>query len=368
MMDDPMEDREKGGDDNRAELRLETPLPASAADDDSNAPQDQGQDPVQDQAAAVPPVTGPSGPSSPRFHRLFPLPDRGAQAARNRWLPEGRRGPMPWIIAIMMFLTILAGAIGLSLGHALTQLHGTLAGGHTVQIVEPNAEHRAGEVRRVAAMLRGEQVVRSVRIVPENELLMQLEPWIGTDVRPDELPVPALIDIEAAPGASTAQIDALRRKITAIAPSARMDAHESYMGPIERLMRLFMWVAAGAVALMVLVTWAVVMLAARSAHATHRATIDIMHLLGATDLQIARLFQRRMALDAIFGSLLGSLTAGIMLWVLHRSVLATEAELAHMMTLPWQLAIALTIIPLSAVLLAMLTARITVRRTLERTL
>ncbi|MPT47947.1 MAG: FtsX-like permease family protein [Sphingobium sp.] len=275
---------------------------------------------------------------------------------------------MPWIIAIMMFLTILAGAIGLSLGHALTQLHGTLAGGHTVQIVEANAELRARQVSRVANMLREDNNIQAVRVIPESELLEQLEPWIGTDIRPDELPVPALIDIEVTPGTDAAQMKSIQQRITAIAPSARTDAHEAYMGPIERLMRILMWVAAGAVALMVLVTWAVVVLAARSAHATHRATIDIMHLLGATDLQIARLFQRRMALDAIFGSLLGSVAAGGVLWLLHRSVLATEAELAYMMTLPPTLAIALLVIPLSAVLLAMVTARITVRRTLERTL
>ena len=33
---------------------------------------------------------------------------RSSRAARNRWLPEGRRGPMPWIIGIMMFLTVLS--------------------------------------------------------------------------------------------------------------------------------------------------------------------------------------------------------------------------------------------------------------------
>ena len=32
---------------------------------------------------------------------------------------------------------------------------------------------------------------------------------------------------------------------------------------------------------------------------THRATIEILHLMGATDVQVARLFQRRIALDAL---------------------------------------------------------------------
>ena len=50
--------------------------------------------------------------------------------------------------------------------------------------------------------------------------------------------------------------------------------------------------------------------AARGARAldTHRDTIEVIHMLGATDIQIARLFQRRIALDALLGGLVG--TAG----------------------------------------------------------
>ena len=41
-------------------------------------------------------------------------------AADRRLLPEGRlAGPMPWVIAIMMFLTVLAAAAGLRLASAL---------------------------------------------------------------------------------------------------------------------------------------------------------------------------------------------------------------------------------------------------------
>lgn len=294
--------------------------------------------------------------------------DRAARAARNRWLPEGRRGPMPWIIAIMMFLTILAAAAVLSLSHALRQMHGELSGGYTVQIVEANPALRADQTRRVAAMLRAEKGIGGVAIVPEAQLRAQLEPWIGTDSPPDELPIPAMIDMEAAPGTPPARIDTLARRIAAIAPSARIDAHERYLGPVERLMRALMWLAAGLVALMVGVTAAVVMLAARSAHATHRATIDIMHLLGATDIQIARLFQRRMGMDAIFGGAVGLGAAGAMLWLLGTRMSAIDAELAGLIRLPLPLMLLLPVIPLGGALLAMLTARITVRRALERTL
>ena len=43
------------------------------------------------------------------------------------------------------------------------------------------------------------------------------------------------------------------------------------------------------------------LLAARSGLDTHRDTIDVLHMLGSTDVQIARLFQRRIAFDTLFG-------------------------------------------------------------------
>lgn len=298
----------------------------------------------------------------------FAWSQRAGRAARNRWLPQGRGGPMPWIIAIMMFLSTLAGGAGLALSNALERMHGELAGGQTAQIVEADTDRRADQVRKVAAMLRANKAVRMVRIVPEEALAAQLEPWIGADVGADDLPIPALIDFELAPGTTPATLKAIAMRAKAMAPSVRIDSHELYLGPVERLMRLLMWLAAGVMALMILTTGAVVTIAARSAHTTHRGTIDIMHLLGATDVQIARLFQRRMALDALFGGALGLGAASVLLWLAGRFIAATDAELTQMIALPWRLAVLLPLIPIFGTLLAMLTARITVRHALERAL
>ncbi len=293
---------------------------------------------------------------------------RIAKAPQNRWLPEGRRGPMPWIIAIIMFLTLLSGAAGLGLAHALVQTRAQLAGGYTVQIVEADAKLRAAQVAKIAALLKQDPNVQQVSVVSEDRLLKQLEPWIGQDVRAGELPVPALIDLSVSPGTPARDVDALGKKIAQMASTARVDAHGAYLAPIEKLMRTMMWLAAGLVILMILVTGAVVTLAARSAHETHRETIDIMHLLGATDIQIARLFQRRIALDAMFGGVVGTIAAAVILCLLGRNLIATGSELTGMAIIPWQWMPALFLIPIFAVLVAAITARLTVKHALERSL
>ena len=101
---------------------------------------------------------------------------------------------------------------------------------------------------------------------------------------------------------------------------------------------------------------------------THRTTIEILHLMGATDVQVARLFQRRIALDALFGGLVGFILAGIVLILLGERVTALGSELLGSATIPVQGWAILVALPALGVLLAMLVARLTILRALGRML
>jgi cell division transport system permease protein len=63
------------------------------------------------------------------------------------------------------------------------------------------------------------------------------------------------------------------------------------------------------IALFAFATASAVLLAARNALGIHRETIEVVHMLGATDVQIARVFQRSMATDAALGGV--GLMAGV---------------------------------------------------------
>jgi cell division transport system permease protein len=54
-------------------------------------------------------------------------------------------------------------------------------------------------------------------------------------------------------------------------------------------------------------------LAARGALDTHRATIDVMHGIGAEDQQLVRLFVRQIAIDALSGGSGRSRGAGLVI-------------------------------------------------------
>ena len=113
---------------------------------------------------------------------------------------------------------------------------------------------------------------------------------------------------------------------------------------------------------------AAVWLAARSALGSNRETIEIVHLLGGTDRQIARLFQRSIAADAVIGGIVGLLLGLIALFVLGGRVAALGSGMvagAGLGVVDW---VVIGAIPVVGVVLAMVTARITVLAALRRML
>ncbi len=294
---------------------------------------------------------------------------RAAAAARNRLLPGGRvGGPMPWIIAIMMFLTVLAAAAGLGLGAAVRSMSADLAGRATVQVVEADADRRAALAARTLAALRGAEGVRAAMPVDPVALADQLRPWLGEEAVNGDLPVPALIDVTLTPGEAGVKVQRLRRLLTGLSPSLRIEPHAAFLVPLAGLLTALGWLAGGVVLLMAIATGAVVVLAARGAHDSHRATIEVLHLMGSTDVQIARLFQRRIALDAAMGSALGFTVALMILGLIGLRLAGTGSELLGAVTLSPLSWAALTLLPLGSVGLATLAARWSVLRALGRTL
>jgi cell division transport system permease protein len=274
---------------------------------------------------------------------------------------------MPWVLAIMMFLTVLAAAAGLGLGNAARSLDADVGNRITVQIVEANPDAREAQARRALVALGRMEGVVSVRRVGSEEMERLLEPWLGEGGLEADLPVPAMIDADLSEEAY-AGLDGIRRAVVAVAPSARVDDNAQWLAPLATLIAALKWLAAALVLLMVGATAATVVLAARASLDTHRGTIEVLHLMGATDVQVARLFQRRIALDALFGGAVGLVAAAAVLLLIGNRVGALGSELLGSAGLPLLSWVVLTAMPVGGVFLAMLVARFTILRALGRLL
>jgi cell division transport system permease protein len=294
----------------------------------------------------------------------FALPEHD-----RKLIPEGRlSGPMPWVIAIMLFLTLLVTAAGLTLAEAARQGGQDLARHVTVQIIVSDPAQRAAQRAAVTRALRNMDSIAEVKPVPDADVRDLLEPWLGTGVIDADVPVPALVDVRFASVPAAETLTRLQSTLRSVAPNIRVDSHSSWMAPFFELMRALLWLAAAVFLLLLVATSAVVILAVRSTLNTHRETIEIMHMMGGTDVQAARLFQRRVALDALLGGIVGFIVAAIVIMTVGGRFAAVEPGLlsgAHFPYYGWAI---LALIPLAVMALAMLMARMTVISALKRIL
>jgi len=103
--------------------------------------------------------------------RRLPLRRTGRLGAGDRLVPHARlAGPMPWVIAIMIALTVLAAGAGLALRNVAANAESEIAGGVTVQIVEGAPAERARQAEVAVALLSNREDVIDVRRVPQQEL------------------------------------------------------------------------------------------------------------------------------------------------------------------------------------------------------
>lgn len=286
----------------------------------------------------------------------------------RRLLDESRHTrSMVWIMAIMLFLTTLAAALGLGMAGATRTLDSQLAGRLTIQLVETDAARRDAGVRGIVDRLRTMPEIRRVEEVDRARLAALLEPWLGDAGLDAELPMPAMIDVDLASG-DAALVERVTQAVRAVAPAARVDRHAQWLSPVSTFLKTMTWFAAGLVLLMATATTAVVLLAARAGLDTHRDTIAVIHMLGSTDRQVARLFQRRIALDTFVGGAMGTVAALAVAWLLGREAGGLGSELLSGIALTRGDWIILALIPVAFALLALFAARSGVLRTLGRTL
>lgn len=276
---------------------------------------------------------------------------------------------MPWIMAIMVAL-VMVGAGGALVMQEMTRAATQgLASAATVQIVESDPAARETQAQAVADLLRGDEAVASVRVVPRAELETLLEPWLGEGVLDGNLvPVPALIDLRLTGPADAASLQRLADRIADIAPAARIDAQSAWLAPLYDAIRSIRYLAMTVALLLAVIGVTAVWLAARNALANNAKTVEVVHLLGGDDRQIAGVFQRAVLPDALAGSLVGAGLGAGALWLLGRQFAALDAGLiggGGLSAGDWLL---LLVVPLAAVGAALVTARLTILAALRKNL
>lgn len=282
---------------------------------------------------------------------------------------------LPWIVAVMVYIAGLSIAGAFILSDFATRWEVGLAGSLTIQIPPPADEAIAPSVQeeKVAAALsalRATEGVATAEPLATEEMRRLLEPWLGNNIDPRDLPLPSLIAVELRPGARSSTMDMrdLRRRLEAVAPGVLIDDHGQWQARLVAFLGGLRLVAAVLVGIVSVAGLIMVVFGTRGGLLAHRQTIDLLHLFGAQDSYIARQFQGEAMKSGFKGGILGVLATGVTVVGLGHGAESTGAMLngiAVLMPFEWALIAGL---PVVTALIAMLAARFTVMRALARML
>lgn len=280
-------------------------------------------------------------------------------AERRLIPPSGVRGPVPVLIAIMTFVMVVVGAAGLALANTSAVVRSGVEHRYSIQIADGAAKAPAAIVAA-----RAQSEISRVAQVPPEDLRRTLERWLGPAGQEADLPLPAIIDVDLRPGSDPA---AVGRSIERAVPGARFIAHRTSLEPLLKALRGLTLLAVGLVLLIALASAAAVVLAARGALDTHRGTIEVMHGIGATDEQVARLFVRQIAIDALLGGIAGAVAAGVIIALILGGA-GTATMLAGTPPVGWNDVLWLVMLPIAIALLATQVGRGALMRALRERL
>jgi cell division transport system permease protein len=275
------------------------------------------------------------------------------------------------LIALMTFLAVMALTTSFVLGGMAERWSSGLTNRLTIEIPveDPKAELRnAVSIRaledKAAIALKNNPQVATVHIMEKEDIQNLVEPWLGKDAMIETLPLPGLISIELK--TSTPEVlEGIKKDMLAVATDINVDTHEAWLGDLLRLTGTLQFATFVVTLAIGLTTIAAVSGGVRSRIAIHKADVELLHLMGASDEYITKQFQRHTLILGLKGGGAG-LLAGVAIMVVVKAFSGNAGIIMPDMALKPIHIIALIVIPVIAALIAGFTARLTVLRALSQ--
>ncbi len=212
------------------------------------------------------------------------------------------------VVAIMTFLASITTGAVLLVAASAAEWQSDVASEITIQ-VRPVAGRDIGrDAAAVAEVLRTQPGIVEVRPFSKDELAKLLEPWLGSGLSLDDLPVPRVIVARIAPGA-VLDLAGLRGRVSQAAPSASVDDHRAWIERMRSMTGAIVFAGVGILALVIIATIISVSFATRGAMAANRPIVEVLHFVGAGDRYIANRFLRHFLRLGLQGGLIGGVAA-----------------------------------------------------------
>lgn len=212
------------------------------------------------------------------------------------------------VVAIMTFLASMTTGVVMLVRASAAQWQSDVASELTIQLRPSPGRDTERDLRAVADAVRGQPGILEVRPFSKEESAKLLEPWLGTGLSLDDLPVPRVIVARIAPGAAP-DLVALRRAVAQAAPAASVDDHRAWIERMRSMTGAIVLAGTGVLVLVIIATVISVSFATKGAMAANRPIVEVLHFVGAKDSYIANHFLRHFLRLGLEGGLIGGLAA-----------------------------------------------------------
>jgi cell division transport system permease protein len=208
------------------------------------------------------------------------------------------------VVAIMTFLASITTGAVLLVGASAAEWQSDVASEITVQVRPQAGRDIERDTAAVADAMKTQAGIIEVRPFSKDEAAQLLEPWLGSGLSLDELPVPRVIVARVQPG-TTLDLAALRNRVVQLTPTASVDDHRAWIDRMRTMSNATVFAGIGILALVIVATVISVSFATRGAMAANRPIVEVLHFVGAADGWIADRFFRHFLLLGLEGGVIG---------------------------------------------------------------
>jgi cell division transport system permease protein len=208
------------------------------------------------------------------------------------------------VVAIMTFLASITTGAVLLVSASAAEWQSEVASEITIQVRPSAGRDLDRDAAAVAEAIRAQPGILEIRPFTKAESAKLLEPWLGSGLSFDDLPVPRVIVARVQPGAAL-DLAALRGRVTQAAPSASVDDHRAWIERMRSMTGATVFAGIGILALVIIATIISVSFATRGAMAANRPIVEVLHFVGAGDRYIANRFLRHFLRLGLQGGVIG---------------------------------------------------------------
>jgi cell division transport system permease protein len=208
------------------------------------------------------------------------------------------------VVAIMTFLASITTGAVLLVSASAAEWQSDVASEITIQIRPQAGRDIERDTAAAVTAMRIQPGIVEVRPFTKEESGKLLEPWLGSGLSLDDLPVPRVIVARVAPGAGL-DLAVLQSRLVQVAPTASVDDHRAWIERMRSMSAATVLAGVGILVLVIAATIISVSFATRGAMSANRPIVEVLHFVGAGDRFIADRFFRHFLLLGLEGGVIG---------------------------------------------------------------